>query len=328
MKYRKLGRSGMKISEVSFGAWAIGGSEWGNTDDTESLKALYKAAENGVNFFDTADIYGMGRSEKLIAQFKKDIGKEIFIATKAGRKLSPHVPEGYNEKNIRGYVEESLKNLETDCLDLLQLHCPPTQVYYQPETFDALEKLVEEGKLRNYGVSVEKVEEALKAIEFPGVKTVQIIFNMFRHRPMELFFKEAEKREIGIIVRVPLASGMLTGKITKDRVFEKTDHRLYNREGEAFDKGETFAGVNFDKGLEAVEELKRIVPDGMTMAQFALKWILMAPQVSCIIPGAKTEFQAEQNTAASDMPELNKEIMKKISEIYDKYCREDVHFRW
>ena len=328
MKYRTLGKTGMKISEVSFGAWAIGGTDWGETDDEVSLKALRTAYDAGVNFYDTADVYGMGRSEKLIARFKKDIGGEIFVATKAGRKLNPHVGEGYNAKNIQGFIEESLRNLQTDSLDLLQLHCPPTEVYYYPELFDFLDGMKKDGKLKNYGVSVEKVEEALKAIEYPGVATVQIIFNMFRHRPSQLFFKEAKQKDVGIIVRVPLASGMLSGKMKKDSKFAETDHRHYNREGAAFDKGETFAGVDFAAGLEAVEELKGFKPEGMTMAQFALKWILMSPEVSCIIPGGKTEEQVNQNAGASDLPELSSDIMQKVEVLYNSRIRDSVHHLW
>lgn len=328
MKYRTLGKTGMKISEVSFGAWAIGGADWGETDDNVSLKALHAAYDSGVNFYDTADVYGMGRSEKLIARFKKEIDGEIFVATKAGRKLSPHVGEGYNAKNIQGFIEDSLKNLETDSLDLLQLHCPPTEVYYNPVMFDFLDRMKKEGKLKNYGVSVEKVEEALKAIEYPGVSTVQIIFNMFRHRPSQLFFKEAGKKDVGIIVRVPLASGMLSGKMNKNSRFAETDHRHFNREGAAFDKGETFSGVDYSAGLEAVEELKGLKPDGMTMAQFALKWILMHPEVSCIIPGGKTDEQVAQNSGASDLPDLSTEIMQKVEKIYTARIRNGVHHLW
>ncbi len=328
MKYRVLGGTGVKVSEVSFGAWAIGGADWGATDDKESLKALHRAADRGINFFDTADVYGMGRSERLIAQFRKERKEDIFIATKAGRRLDPHVPEGYNGAAIRGFVEESLKNLDTDTIDLLQLHCPPWEVYYKPELFESLDRMVDEGKIRNYGVSVEKVEEALKAIEYPHVKTVQLIFNMFRHRPRELFFKEAAKRQVGIIVRVPLASGLLTGKMSKESTFAKQDHRNYNRNGEAFDKGETFSGVDFEKGLKAVEEIRKLKPGSMTMAQFALKWILMFPEVSCVIPGAKSEEQVDQNTEASNLPDLSPEIMEGIRNIYDTYIRPDVHHLW
>jgi aryl-alcohol dehydrogenase-like predicted oxidoreductase len=327
MKYRDLGTTGMKISEISFGAWAIGAG-WGAVDDKESLAALHKAIDRGINFLDTADVYGMGRSEKLIAQLLKERSEQIYVATKAGRKLDPHVAEKYTPKNIRGFIEQSLNNLQVDTLDLLQLHCPPTPVYYTPELFSALDDMVKEGLLRNYGVSVEKVEEALKAIEYPGVKTVQIIFNMFRQRPAELFFREATARRIGVIVRVPLASGLLTGKMTKDTSFAKDDHRNYNREGASFDKGETFAGVNYQRGLEAVSELSSIKPQDITMAQFALKWILMHDAVSCAIPGAKRPSQVEDNCRSSDLPDLGDKVMAGVREIYEKYVKADVHQRW
>jgi aryl-alcohol dehydrogenase-like predicted oxidoreductase len=327
MKYRKLGTTGMKISEVSFGAWAIGAG-WGSVDDKESLAALHKAVDLGINFFDTADVYGMGHSEKLIARLRKERSEQIYVATKAGRKLEPHVAEKYTPKAIRGFIEESLKNLQTETLDLLQLHCPPTAVFYSPELFDALDGMVKEGLLKNYGVSVEKIEEALKAIEYPGVRTVQIIFNMFRQRPAELLFREAEARGIGIIVRVPLASGLLTGKMTRETSFEKDDHRNYNREGASFDRGETFAGVDYQKGLQAVEALKSIKPQDYTMAQFALKWILMHDAVSCAIPGAKRPAQVEDNCRASDLPDLSAKVMEGVRETYDKYVKADVHHRW
>lgn len=322
----------MEVSEVSFGTWAIG-SQWGKTDDSESLAALEKALELGVNFFDTADVYGMGKSEQLLSELKKRHKDSFYIATKAGRKLDPHVAEAYTIENIRGFVEESLKNLNTERIDLLQLHCPPTDVYYNPKLFEGLDKMVEEGKLRNYGVSVEKVEEALKAIEYPGVKTVQIIFNMFRQRPADLFFSEAMKKEIGIIVRVPLASGLLTGKMSKDSSFPRDDHRNFNRNGESFDKGETFAGVNFEKGLQAVEELKnvcldKLCPEDMTLAQFALRWILMFDAVSCTIPGAKRPSQVEENVEAAEFPPLYTKTMDKVKQIYNEYIRPDVHHLW
>jgi len=327
MNYRDLGQTGMKISEISFGAWAIG-SEWGAVDDKESMAALRKAVELGINFFDTADVYGMGTSERLIAKLRKESSEPFFVATKAGRRLSPHVAEAYTPANIRGFIEDSLKNLETETLDLVQLHCPPTEVYYHPELFEALDGMVREGKLRNYGVSVEKVEEALKAIEYPGVRTVQIIFNMFRHRPAELFFEEAKRRKIGIIARVPLASGLLTGKISRSTEFAADDHRNFNREGQAFDRGETFSGVDFEKGLEAVEKLKQIISPGMAMAQFALRWILMFDAVSCTIPGAKRPAQVEENVGAADFPPLTEAQMAKAREIYDEYIKPDVHRRW
>ncbi len=327
MKHRDLGKTGMKISEVSFGSWAIGAG-WGTVDDKDSLAALHKAVDLGINFIDTADVYGMGHSEQLIAQMRKERSEQLYVATKAGRKLDPHVAEKYTPQNIRGFIQESLKNLKVDALDLLQLHCPPREAYYTPELFDALDGMVKEGLIKNYGVSVEKVEEALKAIEFPGVKTVQIIFNMFRQRPAELFFREAKARKIGVIVRVPLASGLLTGKMTRETSFEKDDHRNYNREGQAFDRGETFAGVDYEKGLQAVEELKRIKPKDFTMAQFALKWILMHDAVSCTIPGAKRPSQVEDNCRASNLPDLSKQVLDGVREIYEKYVKADVHYRW
>jgi aryl-alcohol dehydrogenase-like predicted oxidoreductase len=327
VKYRQLGRTGMNVSEISFGAWAIGAS-WGKVDDKESLAALHKAVDWGVNFIDTADVYGMGRSEKLIARLLKERKETIYVATKAGRKLDPHVADKYTPQNIRRFVDDSLKNLELQTLDLLQLHCPPTAVYYTPELFYALDEMVKSGKLRNYGVSVEKVEEALKAIEFPGVKTIQLIFNMFRQRPAELFFREARARRIGVLARVPLASGLLTGRMSRTSRFARDDHRNYNRKGQMFDRGETFSGVDFEKGLRAVEELKRILPKGFSMTQFALRWILMHEAVSCAIPGAKQPEQVEDNCAASDLPRLSGKLMRQVQEIYDKYIREDVHQRW
>lgn len=327
MQYRELGRTGWKVSAISFGAWAIGGT-WGAVQDSESLAALHRAVDLGVNFFDTADVYGDGRSERLISQLRKQRREEIYIATKAGRRLDPHVAEGYNRKNLTAFVERSLKNLDTDAIDLLQLHCPPTPVFYMPEVFGVLDDLVAAGKLRHYGVSVEKVEEALKAIEYPNVKTVQIIFNMFRHRPSELFFEQAKKRNIGILARVPLASGMLTGKMKPDSQFSPDDHRAFNRDGEAFDKGETFSGVDYNVALQAVEELKVIYPEGMSMVQFALRWILMFDAVTCAIPGAKRPSQAEENIAAADMPALSDAVMAKVRAIYDKYIHALVHHYW
>jgi aryl-alcohol dehydrogenase-like predicted oxidoreductase len=327
MQYRELGRTGWKVSEISFGAWAIG-ADWGAVDDQESLAALHRAVDLGVNFIDTADVYGDGRSEQLIARVRKERPEKLVVATKAGRRLSPHTADGYNAQNLTRFVERSLRNLETDCLDLVQLHCPPTEVYYRPEVFGILDDLAQAGKIRYYGVSVEKVEEALKAIEYPGVQTVQIIFNMFRHRPAELFFPEAKRRQVGILTRVPLASGLLTGKMTRQTTFPENDHRNYNRSGQAFDRGETFSGVDFETGLQAVEELKALVPPGATMAQLALRWILMFDAVSCAIPGAKRPDQAEDNVRAADLPPLTEAQMAKVREVYDQYIREQVHYRW
>jgi aryl-alcohol dehydrogenase-like predicted oxidoreductase len=327
MNYRDLGRTGWKVSDISFGAWAIGGS-WGSVDDTDSLAALNAAIDCGVNFIDTADVYGMGRSERLIAQLKRDRKSGIVVATKAGRRLSPHTADGYNAVNLTRFIEDSLRNLATDCLDLVQLHCPPTDVYYRPEVFGALDRLVEAGKLRYYGVSVERVEEALKAIEYPNVQTVQIIFNCFRQRPAELFFAQAKHKHVGILARVPLASGMLSGKLTRDSQFAADDHRQFNRHGEAFDVGETFSGVDYDAGLDAVEKLRRLLPAGVSMAQFALRWILMHDAVTCAIPGGKRPSQVRDNSAASELPPLSEAAMAAIRGIYDREIRASVHQRW
>lgn len=327
MKYRELGRTGYKVSEISFGAWAIGGS-WGEVDDRESFAALNRAVDLGVNFFDTADVYGDGRSERLLAKLRHERREEIIIATKAGRRLDPHVAEGYNRQNLTAFIERSLKNLEVEALDLVQLHCPPTEVYYTPEVFNILDDLVKAGKVCHYGVSVEKVEEALKAIEFPGVETVQIIFNIFRQRPAEIFFPEALRRKVGILARVPLASGLLTGKLSANTEFAPQDHRAFNRHGEAFDQGETFSGVDFQSGLQAVEELRRLVPDGATLAQMALRWITMFEAVTCAIPGAKRPDQVEENIQANSLPPLSDETMAQIRQIYDQKIRSQVHYRW
>lgn len=327
MKYRDLGRTGWKVSEISFGAWAIGGT-WGHVPEEDALAALHKAIDLGVNFIDTADVYGDGRSERLIAQVLKERSETIYVATKAGRRLNPHVADGYNRENLTAFIERSLKNLDTDCLDLVQLHCPPTEAYYRPELFGVLDDLVQAGKIRYYGVSVEKVEEALKAIEYPNVQTVQIIFNMFRHRPAELFFSEAMRRKVGILARVPLASGLLTGKMTRNSTFADDDHRQFNRHGESFDVGETFSGVDFETGLDVAEQIKAMVPENATMAQFALRWILMFDAVTCAIPGAKNPDQARDNVEAANLPALSDEQMQTIRDLYDQHIRAGVHHRW
>src|SRR6266536_4771698 len=327
MKYRELGRTGWKVYEISFGAWAIGGA-WGDVDARESLAALHRAVALGVNFFDTADVYGDGRSERLLARLKRERSEEIIIATKAGRRLEPHVASGYNSENLSAFIDRSLQNLETEALDLLQLHCPPIEVYHNRQLFEALDDFVKQGKIRYYGVSVEKVEEALKAIEYPGVQTVQIIFNIFRQRPAELFFSEAKIRKVGILARVPLASGMLTGKLTAQSQFAADDHRAFNRHGEAFDRGETFSGVDYETGLQAVEKLRGLVPAGMTMAQFALRWILMFDAVTCVIPGAKRPGQVEENVRAADLPQLSDSTMQGVDRLYKERIRPLVHHYW
>ena len=327
MQYRELGRTGWKVSALSFGAWAIGGT-WGPTDEAESLAALQRAVELGVNFFDTADVYGDGISERLLARLRRQTGAEIHIATKAGRRLNPHVAEGYNRANLTAFVERSLKNLDVEALDLLQLHCPPTPVFYMPEVFGVLDDLTAAGKLRYYGVSVEKVEEALKAIEYPNVQSVQIIFNLFRQRPADLFFEQAQRRQVGILARVPLSSGMLTGKLKPDSAFSPDDHRAFNRDGASFDRGETFSGVDYHLGLQAVEELRSICPPGLSLTQFALRWILMFDAVTCAIPGAKRPAQAEENFSAADLPPLSAECMQQARSIYQRLIQPHVHHSW
>jgi aryl-alcohol dehydrogenase-like predicted oxidoreductase len=328
LHYRNLGETGMRVSEISLGTWALGG-EWGTVGEEDAYAALSRAVDLGVNFLDTADVYGDGRSERLIGRLLRGRpNEEIFVATKAGRRLDPHTAEGYDHENLSAFVERSLNNLGVEALDLLQLHCPPTETYRRDSTFEALDRLQEEGKIRNYGVSVEKVEEARMALSYPNVKTVQIIFNIFRQKPAEDFFPLAEERSIGILARVPLASGLLSGKMSADRTFAEDDHRFFNREGQAFDRGETFSGVNFETGLKAAEELKELVPEGHTLAQFALRWILMHPAVSCAIPGGKNPFQVEDNVAASEMAPLSDETTRRVREIYDQYVRPEVHHLW
>lgn len=331
MNYRPLGRTGWKVSDISFGAWAIGGS-WGEVSDEEALGALNKAVDCGVNFIDTADVYGNGRSERLVAQLKKSRKEEIIVATKAGRRLPTQTVEGYTRKNLTIWIDESLKNLSTNCLDLLQLHCPPTELYSRPEIFAMLDDFVQAGKIRFYGVSVEKIEEALKAIEYPNVQVVQIIFNCFRQRPAEVFFPRAKEKKVGILARVPLASGMLTGKLRRDSSFAADDHRNFNLHGQAFDVGETFSGVDYNTGLDAVEEIRALLPGGASgspsLAQFALRWILMFDAVTCAIPGGKRPDQVADNCRASDLPPLAPETMATIKRIYDEKIHSQVHTRW
>ena len=327
MNYRPLGRTGWKVSDISFGAWAIGGF-WGNVSDQESLAALNQAIDCGVNFIDTADVYGDGRSERLIAQLKKSRKEQIVVATKAGRKLPKQTVEGYSRANLTRWIEDSLRNLQVEALDLLQLHCPSSELYDHAEVFGVLDDLVKAGKIRYYGVSVEKVEEAMKAAEYPNVQSVQIIFNCFRQRPAEAFFARAKEKRVGILARVPLASGMLTGKLRPDSQFAKDDHRNFNRHGEMFDVGETLSGVDYEVGLKAVEEIRRLAPAGVSMSQLALRWILMFEAVTCAIPGGKTPAQVSDNCRASDLPALTSEQMAGVKRIYDEKIRPLVHHRW
>jgi len=316
------------VSEIGFGAWGIGGGAWGGADDAESMAALHAALDAGITFFDTADVYGDGRSERLISRLRRERSEPFRVATKAGRRLSPHVAAGYTAANIDAFVDRSLANLSVERIDLLQLHCPPTEVYYRPEMFAALDDLVAAGKIAFYGVSVEKVEEALKAIEYPNVQSVQIIFNAFRLRPTELFFKQAMRRQVAVIARVPLASGMLSGCLTRETTFPDDDHRAFNREGAAFDKGETFSGVPYETALAAVERLKPFVPEGSTLAQFALRWILAFEAVTCVIPGARGAARVIENAQAANLPPPAPETMGAVQEVYDSLVRPLIHHRW
>jgi aryl-alcohol dehydrogenase-like predicted oxidoreductase len=322
MEYRELGRTGWKVSSISLGTWAMG-SLWGAVDKRESMATLNRALDLGVNFFDTADAYG---SEPLLGQLRRQRNEPFYIATKMGMQVNPN-PRGYTRNNLTAFVENSLRNLGVETIDLMQLHCPPIEVY-NPEVFGILDDLRKQGKIRHYGVSVERIVEAEKAIEFPGVQSVMIIFNIFRQRPAEVFFNEAKQHKMGIIVRVPLASGMLTGKMTRNTTFARDDHRTFNRQGQAFDRGETFSGVDFETGLKAVEELRSLVPPTASMAQMALRWILMFDAVTCAVPGAKRPTQAEDNIRSADLPALSAATMGKIRTIYGQYIRTQVHHLW
>lgn len=328
MNYRILGKTEYRVSEIGFGAWAIG-ADWGSVSDDEAYTALRAAIAEGVNFIDTADVYGDGLSERRIARLVKDYpAEQIYVATKAGRRLNPHSASGYSYINLSGFVERSLKNLELSTLDLLQLHCPPSEVYRRDDTFAALDKLKQEGLIRQYGVSVETVEEARLAMNYEGVASIQIIYNMFRLKPALELFDLARANNVGIIARVPLASGLLSGKMTKTRVFDAKDHRNYNRYGDAFDVGETFSGVDFETGLELAEELKKLVPEGKTLAQFALKWILMHPAVSTVIPGAKNAEQALANAQATDLEPIKPAAMQEVRRLYDAHISPHLHHKW
>jgi aryl-alcohol dehydrogenase-like predicted oxidoreductase len=328
MKYRTLGKTGLEVSEVSLGTWQVGG-RWGEPFSDENAETIINnAIDLGVTFIDTADVYSGSRSEAAVARVVKARKEEVRVATKCGRRINPHVAEGYTVEALEGFVDDSLKNMGVETIDLIQLHCPPTEVYYRPEIFALFDRLKQAGKIRNLGVSVEKVEEAIKAIEYPNVTTVQIIFNMFRHRPAELFFSLAKQKNVGVIVRVPLASGLLSGKITRETTFGPKDHRTFNRDGAAFDKGETFSGVNFETGLQAVEEIKALFPADANLAQWALRWVLMFDAVSCVIPGASKLWHVASNVAASNLPALTDEQMAGVKAVYEKYIKNPVHYLW
>lgn len=327
MNYRKLGKTGLNISEISLGTWQVGGKWGADFNQKNAEEIINKAIDEGINFIDTADVYSDKLSERAVGKVVRSRSEEVFIATKCGRQLQPHTNAAYNVDVLRKFVEDSLTNIGVERLDLIQLHCPPTEVYNRPEIFELFDKLTQEGKIRNYGVSVEKVEEALKAIEYPGVSTVQIIFNMFRQKPATLLFEQAKEKNVGIIARVPLASGLLTGKFNASSTFSKDDHRNFNRNGAAFDKGETFSGVDFNLGLKAVEELKQLFPSE-NLVHKALQWILSFNEVSCVIPGASNVSQLQSNLKTCELNSISEQELEKVTEIYNKYIKKDVHHLW
>nr|WP_315207903.1 aldo/keto reductase [uncultured Flavobacterium sp.] len=328
MNYRRLGKTDFEISEISLGTWQVGG-KWGSPfNDKTADELINTAIDNGVNFIDTADVYENGLSETAVGRVVRSRSERIYVATKCGRHINPHVNEGYQPKVLQQFVEDSLRRTGLETLDLIQLHCPPTEVFYRPEIFEMFDRLKEQGKILNLGLSVEKVEEGLKAIEFPNVTSVQIIFNLFRQRPSELFFKEAMKHDVGIIARVPLASGLLTGKFNAKTTFDTQDHRNFNRDGAAFDKGETFSGLNYELGLKAVEELKALFPEATNLAPIALQWILGFDEVSCIIPGASNESHVLSNLSVYDLPKLTYEKTAAMNDIYERYIKPEVHQLW
>jgi aryl-alcohol dehydrogenase-like predicted oxidoreductase len=327
MQYKALGRTGFQVSTISFGAWAIGGT-WGALDDSEALRCLHRALDLGINFFDTADVYGDGHSEKLLARLRRERSEPFWIATKIGRRSSPHVKDSYNRANLTQYVERCLRNLEVPALDLVQLHCPPTDVFYMPEVFGVLDDLVKDGKVRFYGASVERVEEGLKALEYPALQTLQVIFNILRQRPADLLLPRAAERHVGILARLPLSSGMLTGKLTRETRFDPEDHRAFNREGAAFDKGETFSGFDYDRGLQVVEKLRTLLPPGMTLPELALRYIASFPAVTCSIPGARRVEQVEQNVAAGAKGPLEAQVLTALAQLYAADVKPFVHQLW
>lgn len=328
MQYRKLGKTGFNVSEISLGTWQVGG-KWGDPFSHQTADSILNAAvDAGINFIDTADVYGDGESEKAVGRLVRSRSERVYVATKCGRQLQPHTNDAYQPAALRRFVETSLRNMQLETLDLVQLHCPPTEVFYRPEIFELFDRLKDEGKIRHLGVSVEKVEEGLKALSFDNVTTIQLIFNMFRQRPAELLFREARLHDVGLIVRVPLASGLLTGKFTPQTTFSPDDHRQFNRNGDAFDKGETFAGVDYETGLAAVEELKQVFPNQPNLAPLALRWVLMFDEVSCVIPGASKPSQLQSNLHAAELPALSQEQMQAVKTIYEQRIKPLVHYSW
>nr|MBI1232759.1 aldo/keto reductase [Cytophagales bacterium] len=328
MNYRRLGKSDMHVSEISLGTWQVGGGWGGSFDPKAANRIIRSAIDAGINFIDTADVYDAGLSEAAVGKVLETYSQKIFVATKCGRQIQPHINTGYQPEVLRRYVEASLRNMKLETIDLIQLHCPPTEVYSRPEIFGEFVKLKEEGKIQHLGVSVEKVGEAKAALAFDNVTTVQIIFNMFRQKPAEEFFAIAKERDCGIIVRVPLASGLLAGKMDETSVFKPEDHRTFNRNGEAFDKGETFSGVDFEIGLHAVSALKKRLGIEQELAAAALRWILMFPEVGTVIPGASSPGQVLANIRAAELPHFNEYQMQVVSEVYAEFLKDSIHPLW
>ncbi|CAH1000308.1 Aldo-keto reductase IolS [Neolewinella maritima] len=328
MKYRRLGKTDWKVSEVSLGTWQVGGTWGAPFSDKEADRILNEAIDSGINFIDTADVYSDGLSEQAVGRVVRSRSEYIYVATKCGRQIAPHTADNYTVKGLRKYVEDSLQRMKIERIDLIQLHCMPTDAYYRPELFGVFERLREEGKVQHLGVSVEKVEEAIKAMEYENVATVQIIFNLFRQRPSELFFDLVRQHDIGVIARVPLASGLLTGKFSAQSTFGEGDHRQYNREGEAFDRGETFSGVDYELGLQAVAKLKELFPGEENLAPIALQWILSFGEVSCIIPGASKVEHLRSNVGAVDRAPLTEAQLRSMNKIYRQMIKPAVHQLW
>ena len=327
MKYRKFSDLGWNVSEVGLGCWQIGWC-WGDVTEQDARDLLKKSLDEGINFFDTSDTYGDGRSEKFLSEIIKSTSEKIYVTTKLGRRIrGTNYPKGYKQEPMEEFIDRSLMNLGIECIDLLQLHCPPSEIISKKETFEMMDKKKKKGKVANYGVSVHKISDAMEAIKNPNVKSIQLVFNIFRQKPTEIFFNEAKKKNIAVIVRGPLASGLLTGEINRDTKFAENDHRNYNIKGEAFDIGDTFSGVNFEKGIEAVEQLKKIVPDNFSLSTLALKWILSHDAVSVVIPGAVNKSQVKINAGTSDLDDIS-DIIPKINSIYDELIKADVHNRW
>ena len=326
MQYRKFSNTCWNVSEIGLGCWGIGGN-WDDVQDLEARKVLKRALDKGINFFDTSDVYGDGRSEKFLGELIKSTSEKIYVATKTGQRLRPYIPEGYNLKTIEKFIDRSLNNLGIECIDLLQLHCPPTEICSKKELYEMMDEFVKKGKILHYGVSVFNISEALSAIKFPNVKSIQIVFNIFRQKPLDLLFKVAKKKNVAIIARGSLASGLLTGTMDINTKFNSNDHRNYNFKGKSFDVGDTFSGLDFKKGLEAVERLKKILPKNFTLTDLALKWILMREEVSVVIPGATNTYQVNMNTKSSDLNEINS-LIPKIKSIYSELLKKDVHHRW